>query len=158
VALADSLLGRWYDDLAVGDRMASHGRTVTEADIVMWCTLTGDMFRLHTDRHYAERSMFGQRIAPGLMVNAFMAGLGVPPAGEAILANYGTDELRFTAPVFIGDTVHLDAEVVEKKERRPGRDGVVTFRWDALNQNGRKVMASRLMCLMACRPAEGGKR
>lgn len=151
-----NLLARWYDALAVGDRMTTHGRTVTEADIVMFCSLTGDMFRLHTDRHYAEASMFRQRVAPGLLVHAYVTGLGVPPAGEAILANYGSDELRFTAPVFIGDTVHLEAEVLEKTDRRAGRDGVVTLAWNGVNQNGRAVFTSRLLCLMACRPrAEG---
>ncbi len=151
--MAEGLLDKYYDELSVGDRMVTHGRTITETDIVMWCTLTGDMFLIHTDRHYAEKSMFGQRIAPGLMVNAFMAGLGVPAGSPSILANYGTNELRFTAPVFIGDTLHLEAEVVEKKDRKPGRDGVVTLQWNAVNQNGRTVMSSQLMSLMACRPA-----
>lgn len=146
------LLGAYYDDLAEGDRQVTHARTVTETDVVMWCTLTGDMFRIHTDRHYAETTPFGQRIAPGLMVNAFMAGLGVPADAPAIIANYGTDELRFTAPVFIGDSLHLEAEVMEKRERKPGRDGIVTLQWNAVNQNGRTVMTSRLMCLMALRP------
>lgn len=152
MSAAASLLGRYYDELAVGDRMTSRGRTVTETDIVMWCTLTGDMFRLHTDRHYAETTQFGQRIAPGLLVNAFMAGLGVPPDAPAIIANYGTDALRFTAPVFIGDTVHLEAEVIAKEDKKTGRTGVVTLQWNAVNQNGRTVMSSELKCLMACRP------
>ncbi|HZD27000.1 MAG TPA: MaoC/PaaZ C-terminal domain-containing protein, partial [Alphaproteobacteria bacterium] len=147
-----SLLSRYYDELSVGERMVTRGRTVTETDVVMWCSLTGDMFRLHTDRHYAQTTMFGQRIAPGLLINALMAGLGVPPDSDSILANYGTDELRFTAPTFLGDTVHLEAEVLEKRERRAGRDGIVTLQWNAVNQNRRTVMTSRLMCLMAMRP------
>lgn len=151
---AGSTLGKHFDEVEAGEKWRSHGRTVTEADIVFWCTFTGDMFVLHTDAHYAAKSQFGQRIAPGLMVNAFMAGLGVPPGAPAILANYGTDALRFTAPVFIGDTVHLETEVIGKEERRPGRDGVVTLQWNAVNQNGRTVMSSQLKCLMAHRPKE----
>jgi 3-hydroxybutyryl-CoA dehydratase len=151
---AGSTLGKHYDEVAVGETWRSHGRTITEADLVFWCTFTGDMFVLHTDAHYAAKSQFGQRIAPGLMVNAFMAGLGVPPGAPAILANYGTDSLRFTAPVFIGDTVHLETEVIAKEERRAGRDGVVTLQWNAVNQNGKTVMSSQLKCLMAVRPTE----
>jgi len=144
------LLCRYYDELEVGERMMTHGRTVTESDIVMWCTLTGDMFRLHTDRHFAETTRFGQRIAPGLMVNAFLAGLGIPPDAPGIIANAGIDEVRFTSPVLIGDTIHLEAEILEKKERKPGQDGYITLQWNAVNQNGRAVMTSRLTCLMAC--------
>src|SRR3546814_7815721 len=107
---AGSTLGKYFDEVEPGEKWASHGRTVTEADIVFWCTFTGDMFVLHTDAHYAARSQFGQRIAPGQMVTAFMAGLGVPPGPPAFLANSGKEPLRFTTPVFSGETVPLVTE------------------------------------------------
>lgn len=144
------ILAKWYDDIVVGEKMTTRGRTVTEGDIVNWCTLTGDMFMLHTDAHYAAKSRFGQRIAPGLMVHAFATGLGVPADGEAIVANYGTDKLRFTAPVFIGDTIRLEATVTAKEDR-DANSGLVVLQWNALNQNGRTVMSSELKCLQARR-------
>lgn len=142
------LLHRYYDELAVGDHGATRGRTVTETDIVNWCALTGDWFLLHSDKEYAEASMFGQRIAPGMMILAFSGGLGVPPDSRTILANYGSDQVRYPRATFIGDTVHLEMEVVERKER-DDRSGIVDFRWDMVNQNDETVCASRLRVLMA---------
>jgi 3-hydroxybutyryl-CoA dehydratase len=142
------LLWRYYDELSLGDAQVTRGRTITEADVVTWCGFTGDWFLLHSDKEYAARSMFGQRIAPGLMLLAISGGLGVPPDSTAILANYGTDRLRYPRPTFIGDTVHLEIEVVGKKER-DDRSGIVDLRWDVVNQNGETVAASQLRVLMA---------
>src|SRR5260221_10838742 len=99
---SSNFLDRYLDQIEVGAAFASRGRTITEADIVAWCALTGDHHLLHTDAHYAAQSRFGQRIAPGLLVLAYAAGLGIPPDAPAIVANYGTDALRFTAPTLIG--------------------------------------------------------
>jgi 3-hydroxybutyryl-CoA dehydratase len=143
-----NLLDKHFDEIELGERLRTRGRTITEADIVAWCALTGDWYVLHSDAHYAAATRFGQRIAPGLLVLAFAAGLGIPPDAPAIIANYGSDQLRFTAPVFIGDTLHLEAEVHEKAVKRAGRDGVVRLRWDMVNQNGVTVMASDLQILM----------
>ena len=143
-----NLLDKHFDEIELGERLLTRGRTITEADIVAWCALTGDWYVLHSDAHYAATSRFGQRIAPGLLVLAFAAGLGIPPDTPAIIANYGTDQLRFTAAVFIGDTLHLEAEVREKTVKRAGRDGIVRLRWDMVNQNGVTVMVSDLQILM----------
>jgi 3-hydroxybutyryl-CoA dehydratase len=144
-----NFLSRHFDHIELGDSFRSRGRTITESDIVQWCALTGDWYRLHSDAHYAAGTRFGQRIAPGLLVLAYAAGLGIPPDAPAIVANYGTDALRFTAPTFIGDTLHLRSEVLGKTVKREGRDGVVRLRWDMHNQNGTVVMASELHILMA---------
>ncbi|MCL4313016.1 MAG: MaoC family dehydratase N-terminal domain-containing protein [Actinobacteria bacterium] len=142
------LLYRTYDELTIGDTQRTRGRTITETDIVSWCALTGDWFYPHTDKVAAESSMFGQRVAPGIMVFAIGTGLGVPADSTTILANYGSDNLRYTKPTWIGDTISLDIEVVEKADRDE-RSGLVTFRWDILNQNGDTVCASQLKLLMA---------
>lgn len=146
-------LSKCFDELWIGEQFSSHGRTVTETDIVNWCALTGDWYVLHTNAHYAAQTRFGQRIAPGLMVLAYAAGLGVPPSAPAIVANYGTDQLRFTAPVFIGDTVHLEMKVLDLVVKREGRDGVVRLAWNMINQNGVQVMASDLQILMSFKGA-----
>jgi acyl dehydratase len=144
-----NFLSRHFDHIELGDSFRSRGRTITESDIVQWCALTGDWYVLHSDAHYAAGTRFGQRIAPGLLVLAYAAGLGIPPDAPAIVANYGADALRFTAPTFIGDTLHLRSEVLAKTVRREGCDGVVRLRWDMHNQNGALVMASQLHILMA---------
>lgn len=147
-----NFLSKYFDEIEVGDRLRTRGRTITETDIVQWCSLTGDWYVVHTDAHFAARSRFGQRIAPGLLVQAYAAGLGVPPDAPAVIANYGTDSLRFTAPTFIGDTLHLEAEVLSKRMKTEGRDGVIRMSWNVVNQNGSTVMVSDLQILMAYRP------
>lgn len=147
-------LYRYFDDIHPGDRIVSRGRTITETDIVNWCALTGDWHVLHTDAEHAAQSMFGQRIAPGILLFAIAAGLGIPPDSPRILANYGTDRLRFLAPTFIGDTLHLEAEVTQREDGKDGRSGVITLSWNMVNQNGRTVMASDMKVLMARRPEE----
>jgi 3-hydroxybutyryl-CoA dehydratase len=147
------LLSRGFDELDVGASETTMRRTVTEADVVAWCATTWDRFWLHTDVVSARETTFGQRIAPGIMVFAFAAGLGVPADSRTVVANYGTDRLRFPRPTFIGDSIRLEIEVLEKESRDNG--GLVTFRWDAVNQNGATVCASRLKVLMASSGHEG---
>jgi 3-hydroxybutyryl-CoA dehydratase len=116
-------------------------------DIVTWCCHTGDTFVLHTDATYAAASRFGQRIAPGIMAYAFSAGLVIPPAAPAIVANLGADELRFLAPVLIGDTIRASVEVTDKQARKSG--GVVDLAWNVLNQNEVQVISSKMKILFA---------
>lgn len=149
-----NFLEQTVDELAPGVRLRSRGRTITETDIVNWCSMTGDWQVVHTDAVHAQTTRFGQRIAPGLMVLAFAAGLGIPAASTTIIANYGTDKLRFVAPTFIGDTLHLEAEVLEITPRRPRVDAVVRCAWNMVNQNGKPVMLSDLLILMAYARAE----
>jgi 3-hydroxybutyryl-CoA dehydratase len=151
------LLDRGFNELAVGDRECSRRRTITEADVVTWCSHTWDTFWLHTDAVAAEESAFEERIAPGIMVFAFATGLGVPPASRTIIANYGTDRLRYPRPTYVGDSIRLEIEVLEKTARDDNA-GVVTFRWDAVNQNGATVCASRLKVLMARGTTEAEQR
>ncbi len=150
------LLACYFDELAVGRRQRTRGRTVTEADVVTWCSHTADWFWLHSDEVAARKSIFGQRIAPGIMVYAFAAGLGVPADSRSILANYGADRIRFPRPVYIGDTICLDAEVLGLDARDAGR-GLAVLRWDVLNQDAETVCASVLKVLLArSAPAAGG--
>jgi acyl dehydratase len=149
-----ALLARTFDDLAVGEREVTRRRTLTEADVVTWCAYTGDSFWLHTDAVAAAESMFGQRVVPGIMVFAYATGLGVPPGSATILANYGTERLRYPRPTLIGDSIRLEIEVLAKDDR-DAETGIVTFRWDAVNQNDVTVCASWLKVLMARRAVMG---
>jgi 3-hydroxybutyryl-CoA dehydratase len=154
--MAADFLYKGFEDITLGEKFVSRGRTITEADIVNWCALTGDWHVLHSDAHFAARSRFGQRIAPGLLVYAIGAGLGVPPDSQAIIANYGVDRLRFTAPALIGDTIHLEAEVRSKAVKREGREGLVTMSWEVRNQNDSAVLVSELKILLAWRGRRPG--
>jgi len=141
------LIDTFFEELELGARQETHGRTITEADIVNWCALTGDWFVLHSDKEYAAASMFRQRIAPGMMIVAFTGGLCVPPISDAIVANYGSDRIRYPHPTFIGDTVHAEVEVIDLRER-DDETGIATFRIDMISQEGDTVMSSRLSVLL----------
>ena len=141
------LLSRYFEELRVGDRQVTRGRTLTETDVVQWCMFSGDWFPLHSDKTVAERSMFGQRIVPGLMVQAIAAGLVVPAETTSLIAEYGMDRLRFPAPTFINDTIHVELEVIELAERETG--GLAHIEWRILNQNNTLVCTCINLALFA---------
>ncbi len=137
-----SSLDRYFEDLAVGDRVVSRGRTITEADIAVYSGFSGDYHPLHTDEQFARRGPFGRRIAQGCLTLSVATGLEFSLMGSAedsrILAFYGMDRVRFVAPVHIGDTVHLEGEVTALDEKDAER-GVVTVHQQVINQDGTTV-------------------
>ena len=147
-AAVTPLLAQDYDELAVGSTQTTRGRTIGESDLINWCSTTGDWFPLHSDAVYASTTMFGERIAPGVMVLAYITGLGVPADSKTILANYGFERVRFPKATKIGDTVKLEIRVAELQDRDEST-GIATFDWNGLNQNGDVVCASQIKVLMA---------
>jgi acyl dehydratase len=129
---------RYFDEIEIGQRWVTKGRTITETDVVNFAYLSSDWHSIHTDQVYAAQTSFGQRIAHGFLVLSIATGM-VPANRETVLALYGLDRVRFTAPVFIGDTVHLEMEAVEKKERDDGT-GVVGFDFRMVNQDEKPVI------------------
>ena len=133
-----TILDSDYDALAEGDRFSTRGRTVTEADVVGFGTLTGDLHPQHVDADWAASSRFGERIAHGMLVLSYAAGL-VPFDPERVVALRGVRDAVFKAPVKLGDTIHVEGEIASKKELDPGH-GLVEVRWRVLNQRGKLVM------------------
>lgn len=143
------LANRCFDDFAVGDRVVSRGRTVTEADVAAFANLTWDFYPLHTDEEYARSTPFGRRIAHGPMVYAFAVGLmPIDYLGDAISAFLGVSELRHLAPVYFGDTIHLEVEVAAARPSRSRPGGVVTLSYSVLTHQGTTVMTADLNFLM----------
>lgn len=139
---------KYFDDFEIGDKLGpTRARTVTETDIVNFASLTGDWFQLHTDVEFANKSMFGERIAHGMLVLSIASALA-PPYDLAFLAFYGMDRVRFTAPVKIGDTIHVEAEVIDKKEKE-GNSGTVTLRSYVKNQRNENVTVWDAKVLLA---------
>lgn len=136
---------RFFDEYEVGQRWTTRGRTMTEADIVNFAGVSGDFFPLHVDQAYAARSRFGQRVAHGYLVLSVASGL-LPANPEAVESLYGMDRVRFVSPVFIGDTIHVEMEVVEKRERSDG-SGVVGFQQTIRKHTG-EVAATNLYHLL----------
>ena len=126
-----------FDALSEGERFVTRGRTIGEADIMGFATLTGDTHPQHTDAEWAANSRFGERIAHGLLVLSYAAGL-MPFDPERIVALRRVGDAVFKQPVRIGDTIHVEGEIAAKSEIDPGH-GLVSTRWRVLNQRGKLV-------------------
>jgi acyl dehydratase len=141
--------GRLYDEWEPGQVLETPGRTITEADLVLFAGLSGDYHPLHTDAEYAAGTEFGGRVAHGLLGLAVCFGL-LSRLGlfeESLIAHLGVQDWRFLAPVRPGDTVHARATVAEKRlTARPGR-GLVVFDVELLNQHGQPVQRGRHVLL-----------
>jgi acyl dehydratase len=134
-------MGLHFEDFALGQKSTTRSRTITEADIVNFAGLSGDFVELHVSEEYARQGPFGRRIAHGMLVLSISSGLSVQmgQTTDTVIAFYGIDRLRFTKPTFIGDTIHVEKEVIAT-ERKEGARGVVTFNTQVLNQNGEPVI------------------
>jgi 3-hydroxybutyryl-CoA dehydratase len=144
---------RHFEDFQVGDKIVTRGRTITEADIVMFAGLTGDWHPLHTDVEYARQGPFQERIAHGFLILSVASGL-LPLSEIAIIAFYGIDKLRFITPVRLLDTIHVEFEVVEKQEKGE-RGGVITFQQTIKNQRGEDVSVGTMRSFIAKRKSPG---
>jgi len=148
---------KWFDDLAIGDSLLTHRRTVTDADIVAFGGISGDFFYMHFDEIAAKNSSFGKRIAHGYFVLSAAAGLFVSPAEGPVLANYGLDTLRFVKPVGIGDTIQARLTCKRKIDKPARKDqpaqGVVAWDVQVTNQDGELVASYDILTLVLKRPA-----
>jgi acyl dehydratase len=145
------MISAYLDDIKVGDKHVTGGRTVTETHLVNFAMFTGDWHPIHTDIEYAAADeRFGDRIAHGALVLSMALGLVEfwPPAMKAF---YGIDTLRFVRPTKIGDTVHVETEVIDIVPR-PAGDGVVTSQFVVRNQRGEDVLVARLKSLVDRKP------
>ena len=142
---------KYFEDFTAGEIVVTRARTITETDIVNFAALTGDWYPLHTDIEYAKKGPFGERIAHGLLILSIANGL-MPLYDMAIVAFYGMDKVRFTAPTKIGDTIHVELEVVEKQDKGD-IGGVITLKEYVKNQRGENVALSTKKVLIAKRPS-----
>ncbi len=149
-------MGLYLEDFAVGQRFRSPTRTVTETDVVMFAALSGDYNEVHTSETWAvESGPFGRRVAHGLLClglgHALMLRLGILE-GTAV-ALLGFEHWQFMAPVFFGDTLHVDFAVVAARPSRSQPDrGIVTFACDYLNQQGVVTQQGQLSVMVRRRP------
>ena len=149
------MAGIWFDDLVVGQTFRHDiRRTVTETDNLLFSTLTHNPALLHLDAEYMKTHEFGRITVNSPFTLGLMVGvsIGDPTLGTAV-ANLGWDEVRFPAPVFIGDTLNVETEVFELRESksRPNA-GIVTFIHRAYNQNGVLVGSCKRTGLQMKRP------
>jgi oxepin-CoA hydrolase/3-oxo-5,6-dehydrosuberyl-CoA semialdehyde dehydrogenase len=147
---------RHFEDLAPGDSLLTHRRTVSEADIVAFGGVSGDFFYMHFDDIAARQSQFGKRIAHGYFVLSAAAGLFVSPGVGPVLANYGLDNLRFVKPVGIGDTIRARLTCKRKVDRNRKDvfgvgQGVVAWDVQVTNQDDELVASYDILTLVSKR-------
>ena len=142
-----------FADIEEGDTAVTQGRTITEADVTNFAGVSGDFNHLHTDAERMGESMFGERIAHGMLVVSAATGLlwqaRSPEEREAVVAFYGIDDLRFRQPTYVGDTVRVETEVLETrpKDEGPG-NGTVRTAVEVRNQRDQTVVSCEMTTLL----------
>jgi acyl dehydratase len=149
--------GLWYEELEVG-AIYRHapGRTVSEADNILFSTLTMNPQALHLDGAWAAQQPFGQRLVNSLFTLSTLVGLSVAQLTQGtIVANLGFSDVSFPKPVFHGDTLYAETIVLEKRlsTSRPGA-GIVTFEHTARNQDGVVVAVAKRTTMVLMRPSQ----
>lgn len=150
----------YLEDLVPGQRFVSAARTITEADVVSFAGLSGDFNVIHTDAESAKDSVYGQRVVYGLLGLSVATGLldRLGTFSGSAIAMLGIDGWKFTAPVFIGDTIHLELTIVSVRPSRSKPDrGVVERQFDLVNQRGEVVQSGRIDVLVRRDPPRSGE-
>jgi 3-hydroxybutyryl-CoA dehydratase len=143
--MSDKIL--YFEDLQEGHTWKSARRTVTETDIVQFAGLSGDFNPLHVDEEFAKTTLFGKRIAHGLLGLSISTGLGSSEPPWLVMAFMGL-EWRFTKPILIGDTIHCVTEIKKKREVSKGGRGIVILERKILNQNEEVVQEGAMTLLI----------
>ena len=134
--------GRFFEDLDVGDTFRSRlGRTITETENTWFTCLTLNTNQIHFNVPYAKRTQFGRPLVNSTFTLALVTGMTVPDTSENAAANLAWTDIKLPKPVFAGDTIWAESEILEKREVRSNHDvGIVTMRCRGVNQSGEVVI------------------
>ncbi|GMG86333.1 MaoC family dehydratase [Biformimicrobium ophioploci] len=148
--------GRYFDDFKVGDTYEHRpGRTITETDNTWFTLLTMNTHPAHFDKEYAAGTEFGKPLVCSPFTVALMVGMSVTDISQKAIANLGWDDIRMTAPLFVGDTLYAESEVLETRESRSRpNQGIVTVRTRGIKQDGTEVCSFVRKVLVWKRGAE----
>ena len=148
--------GRYFEDFAVGDVFRSRfGRTVTQTDNIWFTCLTMNTNPLHFDETFAARTRFGRPLVNSAFTLALVTGLTVPDTSENAAANLAWTDIKLPKPVFEGDTLHAESEILEVRESASNPDvGIVSMRCRGINQRGEVVIEFKRTFMAYRRGAE----
>lgn len=148
-------MGYYFEEIEIGTTYRTRGRTINEADIMQFAALTGDYNPMHTDAEYMKNHMMGQRVAHGMLTLSYAVGqiyqLGFME--RTVLAFRGL-EMKFSLPVFIGDTLHSEVTITETKPMPRLGGGNVIAEVKIINQDGKTVQSGSMTLLIASKPTE----
>lgn len=135
--------GRYYDDFVIGDVYEHRpGRSITETDNIWFTLLTMNKHPLHFDNAYAAKTEFKRPLVNSCLTLSIVAGMSVSDVSQKAIGNLGWNDVKLTAPVFVGDTIYAESEVLSKRESasRPGQ-GLVTVRTIGKKDDGTQFMS-----------------
>lgn len=150
------MAGKYFEDLEPGQRFKhSIGRTITETDNVMFCAMTMNTQPLHLNEDFASKTQFGRRIVNGIFTMGLAVGLTVTELTEGtIVANLSYDRVAHPKPMFHGDTLYVETEVLEKRPSTSRKDrGIVRLLHRGLNQSGEIVVEIERTVMFLTRPS-----
>jgi 3-hydroxybutyryl-CoA dehydratase len=149
--------GLWFEEFIEGLPIRTRGRTITEADLVAFAGLSGDFNPMHTDARYAETTQFGARIAHGALIFSVATGLAyqLGVLEGTVIAFLGF-EMKLRAPVYIGDTIRVEASVSKRRPMPAAGGGIVTLDVKVLNQRDEAVQKGEWTIMVRSRPDESG--
>jgi itaconyl-CoA hydratase len=152
--------GRFYEDLDVGDVFRSrYGRTVTEYDNILFTGLTHNTNSIHFDAVHAGRTQFGQILVNSAFTIALIMGMTVPDTSENAAANLAMTDISLPSPVFAGDTLWAESEILDKRDSKSNPDvGIVSMRCRGINQRQQVVIEYRRTFMLYKRTAPQAKR
>ena len=149
------MAAKYFEEFIVGEEYTTPSRTMSEADIVMFSALSWDNASMHTDKEYAKQQPFGQRIAQGLLVMSMYSGLkqklGI--VDGTTIAFLGMD-VTFPGPVVIGDTITAKISVEDTRLTSKGDRGIVTSRFQVINQRGEVAVEGTEKLMIICKSTE----
>ena len=152
--------GRFYEDFDVGDIYKSRlGRTITETDNIWFTLLTLNTNQMHFNTPYTEGTRFGQPLVNSAFTLALVTGMTVPDTSENATANLAWTDIKLPKPVFVGDTLWAESEILEKRESKSNATvGIVTMRCRGINQDGKVVIEYRRTFMVYKRTAPQAER
>jgi acyl dehydratase len=146
--------GMWFEEFEVGQQIISSGRTITESDIVSFAGLSGDYNQIHTDAEFAAKTPFGKRVAHGLLGLSITSGLAMRTGvlEGTVIAFREINNWKFTSPIYIGDTIHVELNIIEKKPIPRIGGGSIVIEIEVKNQNQVVAMKGTWTALVASKP------
>ncbi|MCS6871370.1 MAG: MaoC/PaaZ C-terminal domain-containing protein [Anaerolineae bacterium] len=147
--------GLWFEEFIEGLPIRTRGRTITEADLVAFAGISGDFNPMHTDARYAETTQFGARIAHGALVFSIATGLAyqLGVLEGTVIAFLGF-EMKLRAPVYIGDTIRVEASVSKRRPVPASGGGIVTLDVKVLNQRDEAVQKGEWTIMVRSKPSQ----
>jgi acyl dehydratase len=145
--------GMYYEEFEIGEKMVTASRTITETDVVNFAGLSGDFNAIHTDAVHAAQDTFAQRVAHGMLVQSIATGLAVQSGIiEGTTLAFRELTCKFSLPIFFGDTIRVQIEIVGKKYFRRLNGGNITMKYSVMNQEDKVVQRGEWVMLIKSNP------